>query len=245
MLSALRHRAYQRAVTHRLSDCKSDCVLPPGGKLEKILHRALFALMGRVSKSDGFVSSAEVKYATSVMRILGLSPRQRQEAIDYFELGKLPETNMLNLVNELAFSVGRGSELARLFMQVLLRLVFTKGNMRLKEKRLLRQVAGVLGYNKTAFSAMCAEYQAGRQRYYGPAAQCCSGFLNEAYNTVGLLPDAADADIRPAYLRQMTLYHPDKQMDPISANASREVHERATEIRAAYEEVCKSRNLRI
>lgn len=244
MLAAFQNRAYKRAIADRLSGTAPGCEVPAGGKAQMSLHRALFALMGRLSKIDGRVSSQEVDYATSVMQLLDLSPRQRQEAIDYFELGKQLDTDVLLLIEELVAYIGRGSELARLFMKVQLRLVFCKGSMRLKEKMLLRDAAEVLGFDKPTFLEFCAEFHSGHQRYYGLTPRS-SGLLVEAYNTLRLLPDARNEEVRPAYLRLMTRYHPDKlNQENLSEEAMREAQEKASKIRSAYEEICEARRMR-
>ena len=245
MLSVLRHRAYKRAVILRLSGSSADCAVPAGGKVEKILLRALFALMGMLSKCDGRVTRAEIDYATSVMHILDLGPRQRQEAIDFFHLGKEREANVLVYVDELAACIGRSSELARLFMRVQLRLVYCKGGMRLKEKMLLQEVAEALGFDKPAFQQMCPRRDENRPGNQGPASWRSGELQIKAYQILGLTSGAADSEIRPAYLRLMTRYHPDKlEQTGLSTDALRKTQNRAAEIRAAYEEICKSRKLR-
>ena len=164
MLRLLQHRGYKLALAKRLKGQGNGSSMPTGGKTQKIIMQAFFVVMGRLAKTDGRVSDEEVQYASSLMRLLALTPRQQQEAIDYFELGKQLDTDALLFVNELVNCIGRRSELAYLFMKVQLRLVFTKGCMRLKEKMLLRDTAELLGYDKSEFLQMAAQFHGGDER---------------------------------------------------------------------------------
>ena len=112
MLGLLQNRAYKRAITGRLNGTTPGVVVPDGGKTERIFNRAMFAAMGKLAKLDGRVTTGEVKYASTIMQLLGLDPLQRQEAIDYFDLGKQSETDISFFVRDLVSSIGRRSALA-------------------------------------------------------------------------------------------------------------------------------------
>ena len=245
MLRLVQHRAYKNALAKRLSGKGCGDTIPAGGKSQKTIMQAIFVLMGRLAKIDGRVSDQEVKYASSIMRLLDLTPRQRQEAIDYFELGKQQGADVLVFVKELVSCIGRRSELAYLIMQMQLRLVYTKGCMRLKEKMLLRDAAELLGFDKAEFLQFSAQFNGGEEKYFEAQPGKRLNILSHAYNTLQLTPDAADGEIRPAYLRLMTRYHPDKLMsENLSEEAQRLAQEKVATIRTAYEEICGFRKLR-
>lgn len=245
MLRLLQHRSYKKALVSRLNGSGDGAAIPVGGKTQKTIMQAFFVLMGRLAKCDGRVSDAEVQYASSIMGLFELNPRQRQEAIDYFELGKQLETDALVFVTALVQCVGRRSELGYLFIKVQLRLVYSKGCMRLKEKMLLRDAAELLGFDKAEFLQLIAQFNGGAEKYFEPQPGRRLNILTHAYNTLQLTPDAADGEIRPAYLRLMTRYHPDKLMrDNLSDEAQRMAQEKAAAIRTAYEEICGFRKLR-
>ena len=246
MLRRMQHRDYKRALTLRLSGSGSGAAIPPGGKAQKAIMQALFVLMGRLAKIDGRVSHEEVECASSIMNLLELTPRQRQEAIDYFEFGKLLDTDSLLFVSELVSFIGQKNELAYLFLKVQLRLVHLKGCMRLKEKMLLRDAAELLGFEKAEFLQLCAEFSGGESSFCDSRRGSKSNLLTHAYDTLQIKPNASDGEIRPAYLRLMTRYHPDKLMsENLSEEALRMAQEKAAAIRTAYEEICGFRKLRV
>ncbi len=249
MLALLQHRTYKRAIASRLSGSMPGAAVPNGGKSEVAFNRALFATLGRLAKTDGLVSREEVEYTSSVMRVLGLSPRQQQEAIDYFELGKQLDTDVLVLVAELAASIGRRSVLAQQVLKTCFRLVFVKGSMRLKEKLLLRDVAELLGFSREEFLQVCASFggsstTSDKQFTFSKPATGGS-LLANAYRVLQLDPNAEDGEIRQAYLRLMSRYHPDKLVrDNLSDEAMRMAQEKSSDIRDAYEALCGYRKIR-
>ena len=241
MIGLLQNRAYKRAITNRLNGSAPGAMVPAGGRSQKIINRAMFAVMGRIAKLDGRVTAPEVNYASTIMQLLGLDPLGRQEAIDYFELGKQPETDVLPFVRELVSSIGRRSALARLFIKIQCRLAYIKGDIRLKEKILLRDVAESLGFNKAEFLEICSEMQmrADSKQENGKS------FLRNAYHILQLEPDVEDGEIRRAYLRMMSRYHPDKLVrENLSEETLRMAQEKSTAIRSAYETVCGFRKIR-
>ena len=240
MIGLLQNRAYKQAITNRLNGSAPGAMVPAGGRSQKIINRAMFAVMGRIAKLDGRVTTPEVNYASIIMRLLGLDPLGRLEAIDYFELGKQPETDVLPFVRELVSSIGRRSALARLFIKIQCRLAFIKGDIRLKEKILLRDVAESLGFSKAEFLEICREMQ-----IHASLKQENGKFLRNAYHILQLEPDVENGEIRRAYLRMMSRYHPDKLVrENLSEETLRIAQEKSTAIRSAYETVCGFRKIR-
>lgn len=246
MLGILQHRAYKRAITSRLDGSAPRTPVPHGGKSQLIFNRGLFATLGRLAKIDGLVTSEEVAFTASVMRKLDLSPRERQEAIDYFELGKDPDTDVMQFVEPLVTSIGRRSVLSQLFLKTLFRLVFVKGDMRLKQKLLLRDVAELFGFTPPEFLKMCASFGGpSGSRFAFHKQSSGSTLLINAYRVLQLEPNAEDGEIRRAYLRMMSRYHPDKLVrENLSEEDLRVAHEMSSNIRDAYEAVCGYRKIR-
>jgi len=70
-------------------------------------------------------------------------------------------------------------------------------------------------------------------------------FLHNAYCVLQLEPGVEDGEIRRAYLRMMSRYHPDKLASTdASEDALKQAQENAMAIRSAYEALCGIRKLR-
>ena len=242
MLAGLFDRPYKKAITARLNGSSPHRQVPDGGRTEQIFIVAMFALMGRIAKLDGRVTQGEVSDASTTMTLMGLGAHQRREAINYFEQGKLPNTDVIQCVFLLMKKIRPRSVLASLFLKIQIRNSFVKGNMRLKEKVLLRDIADILGYDKGEFLNFCGELQ-GRIDTKGSRAR---NFPNNAYQVLQLEPGAADGEIRRAYLRLMSRYHPDKLVrDDLSEDSLKQAQEKSMAIRTAYETVCGFRKIKV
>ncbi len=242
MLGLLLNRAYKRAITARLNGSLPDAPVPPGGRAQSRLTMALFALMGRIAKLDGRVNPNEVKYASTIMELMDLRGAARAEAISYFEQGKQPNSDVLRCVSDMAKSVAPRSPLAHLFLKIQCRMAYVKGDIRLQEKVLLRDTAELLGFDKEEFLAICTEMQTLADQKQLRAQD----FLNNAYKVLQLEPEVEDGEIRRAYLRLMSRYHPDKLVrDNLSESSLKQAQERSTAIRSAYETICGHRKIRV
>ena len=70
-------------------------------------------------------------------------------------------------------------------------------------------------------------------------------FLHNAYKVLQLEPGAEDGEIRRAYLRMMSRYHPDKLVrDNLSEESLKQAQEKSMAIRTAYETICGYRKIR-
>lgn len=241
MWATLLNRRYARAMTSRLTGRNPHAAIPEGGRTQKILVMSMFTVMGKVAKMDGRVTSSEVKYASIIMQLMGLSSFERKQAINYFDQGKQPNTDVTLCVMELASVIGKNSPLANIFLEIQIKNALVKGELRLKEKVLLRNLAELLGFDKLAYQSICNELPGNvisKQR-------TTHNFLHNAYKILQLEPDVEDGEIRRAYLRMMSRYHPDKLIrDNLSEDTIRQAQEKSMAIRTAYETVCGFRKIR-
>lgn len=241
MLSSMFNRSYKKALCKRLSGFSPEVDIPAGGRMEQAFSMAMFMLLGRLAKMDGRVTEEEISYASEIMQRMGLSNNSRQQAINYYEKGKHPDTEIGLCVAKMVRAIGQRSALAKLFIQTQCRAAYLKGSLRLKDKMLLRSVAELLGYDKSEFLSVCAATQGASNE----EPRRSRSFLQNAYSVLQLEPGVADGEIRRAYLRMMSRNHPDKLVsDNLSEDSLRQAQEKAMAIRSAYEAVCGFRKIR-
>ena len=77
MIALLLNRGYKRAITSRLNGTDPHAPVPNGGRAQQLLLMAMFAVMGKIAKMDGRVTTNEVKYASTIMQLMGLSAIER------------------------------------------------------------------------------------------------------------------------------------------------------------------------
>ena len=242
MLATVLHRKYRLAIVDRLTGSNPNVSIPKGGRTQRLLLEAMFLVMGKVAKMDGCVISQEIEYASSIMQLMGLNCHEKKLAIDFFEKGKLKDTDVFFSVSSLARAIGKKSELADSFIKIQCRHAFVKGGLRLKEKILLRNVAEILGFQKAYFLDICAEISGYRET----SNRNLRNFPNDAYRVLQLEPDVEDGEIRRAYLLMMMRYHPDKLIcENLTEESLKQAQEKSVAIRSAYETVCGHRNIRV
>jgi DnaJ like chaperone protein len=241
MLASLRNRSYKQALLSRLVGSDPEACLPPGGSTELRFGEALFVVMGRLAKLDGRVTKAEIAFADTMMQRLGYCSSRREHAIACFDLGKNPQTNLLHFLIPLASIIGTRSGLAEQFLRIQCQLAQIKGVINPPEKIVLREVAEILGFDKSELLEICAALRPPEPSRMRPP----TSYLREAYGVLQLEPDVGDSEIRKAYLKLMSRYHPDKlRRGNQSADAVRQAQEQTLAVRAAYEAVCGFRKIR-
>lgn len=241
MLAALRHRGYKQAVLRRLDGREPDAELTSGGQLERCLVAALFITMGKLAKLGMRVSRVEIEFANRLMQQLGLQNVARSEAIAKFDYGNQPDTDVMPPLAQLVKMIAPQSALAYQCLRILCDFAQLQGVVQLQGKILLRDVAEILGYDKSALQEIGAANQARHALLPLPFSRD----LKDAYRTLGLRADAEDFAVRKAYLRLMSRYHPDKiHRDDLTPESTRIAHEHSMQIRTAYETVCGHRKLR-
>ena len=241
MLGLFFNKDYKRAMTARLNGSEPNAQVPGGGHTELVFTLAMFASLGRIAKLDGRVTQGEVKYATAIMQLMGLKHKCRMQAINYFEQGKLPESDVLSCVQNMVKMIGVNSPLADLFLKIQCRMAYIKGDIRLKEKLLLRDAAEILGFSVVEFLDVCTQMQSHADYKQDKARS----HIHNAYSILQLEPNAEDGEIRRAYLRMMSRYHPDKLVrDNLCEETLKQAQEKSTAIRDAYEALCGFRKIR-
>ena len=195
----------------------------------------MFLSMGKLAKMDGRVTPAEIKYATSIMQLMGLSNSENKKAIEYFQEGKKRSSEPLEVVDKLVCLIGRGGSLAELFLKTQCRLAFAKGTLRLREKVYLRSIAETLGFKKSQLDEIFSEIGGVVENDFSKV----NNPQRDAYKILQLEPEAKGSDIKKAYLRMMSKYHPDKVAhNNLTEESLKNLKKKIMEIRNAYESLC-------
>ena len=194
---------------------------------------ATFSVMGCVAKADGRVTAEEIRLANEVMGRLGLNAAQRRMARDLFNAGKAPDFPLDDVVAQLRRECRGGNHLLGMFLEIQFEAALAHGGMHTEERRLLWRIAQGLGISEADFAAIEQMLGVGGQV---PATSGPS--LEEAYATLGITPDATEAEAKRAYRRMMSRHHPDKlAAKGLPDEMMRAATERTQQIKAAWERV--------
>jgi DnaJ like chaperone protein len=215
--------------------------------------KALFCSLGFLSKADGHVSPSEIRMVENLMQRMRISGEDRQKAIRFFNQGKAPGFQLNSALADFArLSLAR-RDLRQMFMQIMVEAAFSSDGLTAPEQTVLEQIARELHIPASMLSAMLQArqfgggYSGGDRRAGGRSAGAGvqRGTLPQAYAHLGLTSSASDADVKKAYRKLVSQYHPDKL---VSRGLPEEMMEmaktRVREINTAYEQIKQAKGIK-
>ena len=207
--------------------------------------RALFQTMGHLAKVDGRVSEDEIRSARMVMHRLSLNPAAVRRAIGWFEDGKNPGFPLVQRMRELRRVSARSATELLTFVRLLLEVVLAKQSLKKEERALLWTICTELDIGRVDFAQLEAMIRAQKGFKRSPAGDADARRVRQAYETLGVSPDATNDEVKKAYRRLMNISHPDKisGSDPGPAVIA-EAERRTREVRSAYEMLKARRSIR-
>jgi len=229
------------------------------GATQKAFFDALFGTLGHLSKADGRVSETEIRMVESLMQQMRISGDDRQRAIRLFNQGKQPGFDLESVLHPFVQHSTVRQDLRQMFMQIVIEAAFSSGNITQAEQAVLLRVASALRIPQQLFSAMMqargAAHGAAGGTGWGAAGSGYRGAggrpaqsmasLDQDYAQLGLSRQASDAEIKKAYRKLVSQYHPDKL---VSHGLPEEMLEmartRVSDINTAYDRIKQSRGFK-
>jgi DnaJ like chaperone protein len=208
---------------------------------------AVFSTLGHINKADGRVTAAEIAAAEQLMRRLQLSEPERQRAIRYFQQGKQADFNLAATLHTFARHSMLRHELRIMFIELLLEAALADGEFSAAEQAILVQSCAALHIPGNVFSAMLKARQGGAQGGYNSQRQTVTRgpSLSESYAALGLAPEATAQEVKRAYRKLVSQYHPDKLVSRGLPDEMMEIaKKRVREINTAYDKIKASREIK-
>ena len=218
---------------------------------------ALFASLGHLSKADGRVTPDEIRMVENLMSQMKITGEHRQRAIKLFNQGKSADFRLDSALQPFAQASVVRMDLRQMFTEILVEAAFANGNVTPQEAQVLQEVARLLRIPAPVFAAMMnarggapgAGGQAGgngagyRGGYRSPRQPIDN--LTQAYAQLGLTPSASDADIKKAYRKLVSQYHPDKRVSHgLPEEMMNIAKTRVREINTAYDSIKQARGFK-
>jgi len=218
---------------------------------QEAFFQALFCSLGYLGKSDGRVSESEIRMVEALMQRMQISGDDRQKAIRFFNQGKQSGFDLHKaLANFSRHSLAR-RDLRQMFMEIMVEAAFSSEGLTAPERRVLVQIARELHIPGSMLAAMLhARQTGGSYSGAGPGDRKAGAgvsrvTLPQAYAQLGLTSNASDAEVKKAYRKLVSQYHPDKL---VSRGLPEEMMEmaktRVREINTAYEQIKQAKGIK-
>jgi DnaJ like chaperone protein len=211
---------------------------------QAVFLEALFTLMGRLAKADGQVSQQEINHVEQFMQQLGMHADHRTQAIAWFKQGAAPGFDTGAMCRRFVEVCGQTRNLNQTLLVYLIVIALADGTIHTDEDALLVQIAAYLGFNEAAFRQLLQMVlnQAQFGTHPGHPANAADA-LDAAYRALGVDKDSSDADVKRAYRKLISQYHPDKLIGQgLPEDMVAVATEQAKEIQLAYDLIQKHRH---
>lgn len=214
-------------------------------KRQAVFLETVFVLMGKLAKSDGHISESEIAHVEAFIKKNGMSAEHRRQAIEQFKLGSTANLDMTATLNQFMAACGHTLHLKQVLLMYLIVMALADGKLDSAEQTLLEKIALQLGYSLAQFKQMLemvlnqAHFSQGGQKY---ASQNSTLALEDAYKALGVTKSHTDKEIKRAYRKLISQYHPDKLIGQgLPEDMIAVATEQAKEIQVAYDLIKKQR----
>ena len=244
------------AVVGHIFDRVFSAVTGVGGTQESFF-RALFSTLGHLSKADGRVTPDEIRAAETLMQRMQINAEERRRAIEFFNQGKRVGFSLEEALRPfLKHSVVRPG-LRQMFLELVLDVAFADGHLNKAELNVLVRLATHLRIPGHLFNAMlqARQFSPGQQGAgpgpgygYGGGRRgsvAHQGPPPQASAKLGLKDNASDSEVKKAYRKLVSQYHPDKLISRGLPEEMMEVAKtRVREINTAYDQIKQAKGFK-
>ncbi len=195
-----------------------------------------FSMLARLASVDGGVSAAERnKVEEFITRDLRLDPQSSAVALQIFETASRSGGSFEQFAVQFYDSFRMNRQMLELMIDIFYRVSFADGRITAKEEALINRAGEIFRFTRDQMDAV-------RRRYGSSSA--AGGGLSRAYAVLGLKPDAENDEIKRAYRKLVSEYHPDKIASKgLPDEFTKFAADKFREIQSAYDELKSARNL--
>ena len=206
-----------------------------------VFLETVFVLMGKLAKSDGHISKDEVNHVEQFIKEMGMSAEHRTEAISQFKRGSATDFDIDLTISQFISACGHTLHLKQVLLTYLIVMALADGRVDQAEQSLLEQIALRLGYSHTEFQRMLEMVL--NQSHFSSGKTPSTSALQEAYRALGVNENSTDQQVKRAYRKLISQYHPDKLMGQgVPEDMIAVATEQAKEIQLAYDLIKKHRD---
>ncbi len=207
---------------------------------QSVFLETVFILMGKLAKADGHISQDEIDHVEQFIQKLGMSAEHRQQAIALFKQGADANFNVEPSLKKFIAICGNTNNLKQMLLVYLIVMALSDGHIHSAEEVMLKDVARHFGYDQAAFKQILDMVL--NQSHFAGGQTTSATSLEDAYKALGVSKESSDHEIKRAYRKLMSQYHPDKLMGQgVPEDMIAVATEQAKEVQVAYNLIATSR----
>ena len=219
---------------HTLIDDKARAGYVEKGRLtgqeqrQAVFFAATFAMLGKMAKADGRVCEDEISVVRSFMRDkLRLDAATQQFAMGVFNEAKDNNTPFADYARQFGQVFQAEQQLRMMFFEMLFTVALADGVLHPEEEKILRASPEMLGLHGDIFNTVKRQFVSD---------------ISHHYAVLGLEDGAEMSDVKKAYRKLVSEYHPDKVISKgLPEDFIKFAEGKFREINEAYEAICKAR----
>lgn len=207
---------------------------------QSVFLETVFILMGKLAKADGHISQDEIDHVEQFIQKLGMSAEHRQQAIALFKQGADANFDIEPRLKKFIAICGNTNNLKQMLLVYLIVMALSDGHIHSAEEVMLKDVARHFGYDQAAFKQILDMVL--NQSHFAGGQTTSATSLEDAYKALGVSKESSDHEIKRAYRKLMSQYHPDKLMGQgVPEDMIAVATEQAKEVQVAYNLIATSR----
>lgn len=187
-----------------------------------------FSMLAKIAQADGGVTQAEVHSIEEFMtRDLHLDSVSRQSAVQIFNSAQQSPERFDSFATQFYNQFRSNPQILDLMMDILVRVAANDGGMKKSEENLILEAMRIFHFNESKYEAIKNRYGVVSDKYYA---------------TLGVTAEASNDDIKKAYRKLVSEYHPDKIASKgVPEEFMQYAADKFREIQNAYEVIRKER----
>lgn len=217
------------------------------GPVQVSFFIATFAAMGHVAKVDGQIKDLEIELAAKVMDHLKLNAEQKQLAIRLFNEGKHTDFALDTLLWRFNRQCRHRVSVLQIFIEIQLQMAYADNGNYEAALKLIKHMCKRLDVSDSIYTRIERRVRAEKKANHQPVNLSSKKVysLGDAYKMLNIGRRASQEQIKQAYRRLMSQYHPDKLVARGASNVEViEAQDLTQDIKQAYEMLVKPRRLR-
>ena len=214
---------------------------------------SLFSMLGKMAKADGQVSASEMNTIKQFMaRDLNLDPQLQSQAMIIFNNSLSSPESFEQYAQQFYMRFRTRPQFIELMLDALIRVAYSDNVVHPAEQHLLESAVRIFRVTSYTFESIKNRYASGGSSsgsgssYQSGSSSFGSysgGTSNANYAVLGCSSSSSDAEIKKAYRKKVSEFHPDKiAAKGLPEEFSKFANDKFREIQEAYEEIKKVRN---